>query len=380
MNVKFYLDGTKEPKYILLEINRFNVKLSTKQKILSSKWDKGRQRGKGTYPLNQLLDKLEGLCIERIQKNMLSNVVTTKEHIIEEIAANTSLYKVPDSDNTFYRYAIRFAELHNWSKGFTNQYYAWLNGFNRVYPGITFEKMDYTFFKTYKKYGNDTFKKNTFAGHWGKFKRVLDDAFYSDIKIDKSYNKIKISREESFNIYLTKDDLTLWYKSLDQLPHGYLKNASALFLIGCHSGMRYGDFKNVKSNAFYKDDVLYYRVSTSKTSAMVTIPGDDILNHLLSMELKEISNQKMNDYIKEAALIIGLTDKIETNDGPVQKNELIKTHTARRTFATNAILEGIPMQFVMSITGHKTESEFRKYIKIDDIQNAVKFNEYKNIK
>lgn len=377
MNVKYYLDGKKEPKYIILEIHRFNVKLSTKQKIKSDRWDQGKQRGKGTYPLNQLLDKLETICIETIQSNMINSVVTTKEHIVKAIGLNTALFAVPDKGNTFYRYAVSFIESSKWGGDYTNHFYSWLNGFNKLYPNITFDQMDYVFFRSYRKYGLDTYKANTFAAHWKKFKRVLNDALYSGIALDQSYNKIKIATETTFNIYLSKSDLEVWYKNLDKLPPA-LYNASALFLIGCHSGMRYSDFNHVKSTAFYKGDDKYHRVITKKTKTMVTIPGNAILEDLLSKELRDISNQKMNAYIKEAAQMIGLDDKIETKEGTKPKYDLIMTHTARRTFATNAVLEGIPIQFVMSITGHKTESEFRKYIKIDDIQNAIKFNEYKN--
>jgi len=53
-----------------------------------------------------------------------------------------------------------------------------------------------------------------------------------------------------------------------------------------------------------------------------------------------------------------------------QKWELITVHTARRSFATNAYLAGVPTISIMKITGHRTESAFMKYIKISQEQNA----------
>jgi integrase len=88
----------------------------------------------------------------------------------------------------------------------------------------------------------------------------------------------------------------------------------------------------------------------------------------------------MNKYLKETAEIIGINQPIHTQEGPTPKSNLIQTHTARRTFATNAYIQGIPINFIMSITGHKTEKEFRKYIKIDDLKSAIQFNKFKNIK
>ncbi len=40
---------------------------------------------------------------------------------------------------------------------------------------------------------------------------------------------------------------------------------------------------------------------------------------------------------------------------------MITTHTARRSFASNLLSRGIPKQFIMAVTGHKTESNFNKY-------------------
>ena len=50
---------------------------------------------------------------------------------------------------------------------------------------------------------------------------------------------------------------------------------------------------------------------------------------------------------------------------------MITSHTARRSFATNAYLADIPAISIMKITGHKTEAAFMKYIKISEEENAI---------
>jgi site-specific recombinase XerD len=84
---------------------------------------------------------------------------------------------------------------------------------------------------------------------------------------------------------------------------------------------------------------------------------------------KSIKKQQLNDSIK----ILGAMAKIKDNviftrtkgNGRVEytkkKYEMMTTHTARRSFASNLISRGIPKQFVMAVTGHKTESSFNKY-------------------
>ena len=48
-----------------------------------------------------------------------------------------------------------------------------------------------------------------------------------------------------------------------------------------------------------------------------------------------------------------------------EKYKFVTVHTARRSFATNLMLDEIPVPSIMRVTGHKTESAFWKYIKIE---------------
>ena len=95
---------------------------------------------------------------------------------------------------------------------------------------------------------------------------------------------------------------------------------------------------------------------------------------------KPISNQKYNDYLKDAAKLAGLnapfmkTSSIKGKrvDKKYFKHELISSHTARRSFCTNAYEMDIPTITIMAISGHKTEAAFLKYIKMDGRKHAEK--------
>jgi integrase len=54
----------------------------------------------------------------------------------------------------------------------------------------------------------------------------------------------------------------------------------------------------------------------------------------------------------------------------IPKYQLISTHTARRSFATNQYKAGVPSITIMAITGHKTEKVFLNYIKITRNEHA----------
>ena len=53
------------------------------------------------------------------------------------------------------------------------------------------------------------------------------------------------------------------------------------------------------------------------------------------------------------------------------KNELISSHTGRRSFCTNMYKRGLPTLMIMSISGHKTEKSFLKYIKVRQEEHAA---------
>jgi integrase len=55
-----------------------------------------------------------------------------------------------------------------------------------------------------------------------------------------------------------------------------------------------------------------------------------------------------------------------------KKWQLVTTHTARRSFATNLYKSGFPTLSIMAITGHTTEKSFLKYIKVTPDEHAKK--------
>ena len=50
--------------------------------------------------------------------------------------------------------------------------------------------------------------------------------------------------------------------------------------------------------------------------------------------------------------------------------EMVSSHTARRTGATMLYLAGVPIKRCMLISGHSTESNFLRYVRITKEENA----------
>jgi len=94
--------------------------------------------------------------------------------------------------------------------------------------------------------------------------------------------------------------------------------------------------------------------------------------------LPVISNQRMNDYLKEMGELCGIDEQITITqykgtrrfDRTYKKFELLSTHCGRRTFVCNAIMLGVPANIVMQWTGHSDYATMRPYLAIADNARA----------
>ena len=90
--------------------------------------------------------------------------------------------------------------------------------------------------------------------------------------------------------------------------------------------------------------------------------------------LPVITNQKMNEYLKDLCEICGFNTPIKYSyyrgriryDEVYPKWQLLGTHGARRTFICVALELGIPTTVIRKITGHANEATMRPYIAITD--------------
>ena len=158
-----------------------------------------------------------------------------------------------------------------------------------------------------------------------------------------------------------------------------LREVRDAFLIGCWTGLRHSDWHKVNTKTVNGHVI---RVIQQKTKMPVILPLAPEIEEVIARYGEEgvrmISNQKFNDYIKEVSVMAGIDDLFITSitrGGNLvteqrEKWELITSHTARRSFATNMYLRGYAPLEIMSATGHKTESEFLKYINVGELERA----------
>jgi len=126
------------------------------------------------------------------------------------------------------------------------------------------------------------------------------------------------------------------------------------------------------------------KITTAKTGETVIIPIHTVVKRIVDHYggfPPSISNQKTNENLKTIMEIAGFdSDVIVTEyrggknkrtDIVKKKYELITTHTARRSFATNMYLSGdVPVHSIMKITGHRTERSFLTYIVLENREHT----------
>ena len=123
-----------------------------------------------------------------------------------------------------------------------------------------------------------------------------------------------------------------------------------------------------------EDGRTYITFYQKKTHKEVTVPVRKPLRDILAKynnRLPKLCDQTINICIKEIGKRAGIDDIVEytsTKGGKehivkAPKYELITTHTARRSFATLAYLDGMDSLDIRRITGHSSERMLSKYIK-----------------
>jgi len=248
---------------------------------------------------------------------------------------------------------------------------------------LTFDKIDIDFYNDFVLFlQSKRFTPNTVGARIKVLKTFMNEAYERSLHKNTDYKKRAFGRpsEETRSIYLNDKELEDIYK-LDLSSNKKLDHVRDWFLIGAYTGLRYSDLERLS-----KDNINgnFVEIKTKKTSTIVIVPINPMVKSILEKydyQLpKMISNQKFNDYIKEVAQKAKIEEDIfmEETKGTLKikksekKYNLVSAHTARRSFATNAFLAGVPTIQIMKMTGHKSERVFLNYIKISEHENALK--------
>ena len=163
-----------------------------------------------------------------------------------------------------------------------------------------------------------------------------------------------------------------------------LEKVRDLFVFGCTTGMRFGNYSSVSKNDI--QDGFIRVVDLKSKLKKLSIPLNRFSKEILEKydyKLPSITNQKMNLYIKEVFRELEFNDEIKKTmkygDELINKEtefwRRISSHTARRSFITIIKNKRVPDKVIMSYTGHTSLEVFNAYYKPSEEDKINYMNE-----
>ena len=419
----FYLKDSNSsiptPLYLQITSNYAKAKWYFKQSILPKHWDKRKQRVKGLTiapELNTLLDKYKTqaqvianrLSIEKEVEPLPKEIkLVLKEYFFPKLKNEKAVVNdLLEFEKVYFpilKGRVNKTTKNKTTKGTLETYKQTFNLFKEFHAltgiSLDFDNIDLEFYTKFVQFleGTKNFKTNTVAKHITRLKTFLNEATELGYNTNTKYKGkyFTAQKETANNIFLDENELKI-ISEFDFSSKPYLERTRDVFVLGCYTGLRFSDYRNVpNADKQTISGTEYYSIIAQKTQKMVVVPIlpeakkiiDKYTDEGMLLLPKPISNQKFNEYLKEIGkeikelhssfkLVRTVGGKKTTTEK--KKWELLTTHTARRSFATNMYLRKIPVPNIMAITGHKTEKSFYTYIQMTPMEHAVKFVEYFN--
>lgn len=410
MSIGFYID--RESVYAIYRIQKHGkrINLTYYPGIIIENvndWRKDKQRTKDEKTNNELV-KIEKAIIDIMEE--VNPFELTNETFAQCI--NQKLYGKPTKKTSFFDYSEEFVKQAKENKGqeFANSFKTVLNKLREFDPSLTFERIDKKFYRDFVNWlQGKGFSTNYTGSMIRDLKRILNKASEDDVNTSNTFESFKVMSEDVFNIYLTEDEIQRIYdveiteKIIIEIQKenkrkillkgnriieneqdfvmitqaninrqiDALNRARKLFVVGCWTGLRVENYLSIDPELQFDLEKGFLHAIANKNGPKLKIPMHRLVRQIIERDgfPQTISQQKFNKQIKIVGQIAQINEKViysRTEGGKrveysQSKYELITTHTARRSFASNLLSRGIPKQFIMAVTGHTTEKSFNKY-------------------
>ena len=382
-SILFWLKRSKAkdgqaPLYARVTVNGKRNEISLKRKIILTDWDNSKSRVKGKKASSKLLNSyIEQAqhklfqCYQELQaQNKLISPQSIKAKFLGDDETHHSLLEVIEYHNKKEAEKLSWGTLKNY---FTTQRYIkeFLKN-KRKTSDVYLSELSYGFLIEFERYLRTYQPKdhkkpmgnNTVMKHIERFRKIISLAYKLEwiskdpfIKFEAKFDKVE--RE-----FLSEIELVNIIEK--QFSIERLSMVKDLFVFSCYTGLAYIDVMNLKAENLVLgiDGNKWIVTKRQKTSNPVKIPllpkALEIIkkyeNHPKVNQSKKVlpnlSNQKLNSYLKEIADLSGIT-----------KN--LTFHMARHTFATTVTLSnGVPIETVSKLLGHTKIATTQIYAKV----------------
>ncbi|SDG16302.1 site-specific integrase [Epilithonimonas hungarica] len=347
----------------------------TKLEINPNNWDlkHGRVQGKSAQALsiNKKLDNIRGR-IDKIYEDMLKHegfatAQKVKLSFLGVGVMDDAILKVFNNQNEDFK---KLVEKEERSQSTYNKYITVYNHLTTFIKeryhrdDMAFRELTSDFireFDFYLRYDLQS-SHNTVWVYTMPVLALVELAIKKGLIRDNPFQDYEINMEETDRGYILKEDVEKLMMCVP--PHPRYKLVKDLFIFSCFTGLAYADIKKLTRNniqSFF--DGHQWIISRRKKS--------DIASNVRLMEIpKRIIEKYQGTTRNEFIFPVPTNATCNTHIGKlVEKAEIITEqkvtfHTARHTFGTMFLTEGVPLESLSKMMGHKNISTTQIYAKI----------------
>ena len=387
------------------------IEFTTGYRIDAAKWDADKQRVKNgctnklkqsASDINTDLLRYYTIMQEVFKEYEVKDIMPTPQEIKDSFNNKVNpTEEVQEEQKGFWEIFNEFVsecgKQNNWTDSTYEKFAAVKNHIKEFRDEPTFVYFDEEGLNNYVDFLRKTkdMRNSTIGKQLGFLKWFIRWAFKKGYHQNIAFEtfKPKLKNTPKKVIFLTWDELNKLKACNIPQNKQYLERVRDVFLFCCFTGLRYSDVYNLRTSDVKADHI---EITTVKTADSLVIELNNHSKAILekykdvhfegNKVLPVISNQKMNDYLKELGELAEINEPIRETyykgnqriDEVTPKYALLGTHAGRRTFICNALALGIPAQVVMKWTGHSDYKAMKPYIDIaDDIKaNAMsRFNQ-----
>jgi site-specific recombinase XerD len=379
---KAYVSGSVTI-YLRITVSGQRSEVSTGRECLPEKWNTHAGRMTGTREdarvLNNYLDTMQARIFETHRQLLAAGESVSVESIKNKFTGKSerprSLINIFQDHNKQVEallndgFAPGTLERYKTSLKHTVDFLKWKY---RV-SDIDIRKIDHAFITEYEFYLRSVRKCNNntavkYIKNFGKIIRICIANGWLDKNPFANY-KSKVKEVE--RAFLVEEEMQVLASK--KFVTERLNQVKDIFLFSCFTGLAYIDVKKLTKNniTIGIDGEKWIYTNRQKTDTRSNIPLLPIAEEIIAKYkehpqclnegklLPVLSNQKMNAYLKEMADVCGITKELTF-------------HIARHTFATTVTLtNGVPIESVSKMLGHKNLRTTQHYAKILDSKVSV---------
>jgi site-specific recombinase XerD len=369
------------PVYMRVTLGGDRFEISTKLYVQEDQWlhEAGKMKGSNEEAkrMNSLLDAFRVRAFDYQREIMTEGkpftidtykvkwlgIITERPRMLLEIFEH---HNKQMKELIGHEYSPLTFERYTTSKKHTHDFMKWKYNMD----DMNIKDLNYEFITDYEFWLKSVRKcdHNTTMKYLSNFKKIVNICLKNGWLQRNPFLGYKMTKREIERPYLTQEELNAISTKTFIAPR--INQVRDIFLFSCYTGLAYADVKKLSrseiSTGIDGEKWIFTHRQKTETSTRLPLlpPAQEILDRYTEHPqclnegrlLPVLSNQKMNGYLKEIADICGITKKMTT-------------HTARHTFATTVTLtNGVPIETVSRMLGHKNLKTTQHYAKILDIK------------